>query len=191
MKRKFQQWSSTISSGVLEFIPLFSGVRVTRSLVLCACFVDRFLSFCPFFWPKCYLSVFDLWIPITPLVSSNSSYINKTSIHLPHIHLTCCFPLALATACRRGELQPYHVVESCIRCAVDRSSVSLFTNASILTKNRLPEKRFWVSMYSSSTWLFVLLGFIFIWRILLVSDLKMKKFFLSLFKWVLAIFLQS
>jgi hypothetical protein len=98
---------------------------------------------CPFFWPKCYLSVFDLWIPITPLVSSNSSYINKTSIHLPHIHLTCCFLLALATACRRGELQPYHVVESCIRCAVDRSSVSLFTNASILTKNRLPAKRFW------------------------------------------------
>ena len=52
MKRKFQQWSSTISSGVLEFIPLFSGVRVTRSLVLCACFVDRFLSFCPFFLAK-------------------------------------------------------------------------------------------------------------------------------------------
>jgi hypothetical protein len=25
-----------------------SGVRVTRSLVLCACFVDRFLCFCTF-----------------------------------------------------------------------------------------------------------------------------------------------
>jgi hypothetical protein len=97
--------------------------------------------------------VFNLWILITPLVSSKSSNINKTSIHLSHIHLTCCFLLALATACRRGELQPYHVVESCIRCAVDKSSVSLFTNASILTKNQLPEKRFWVSMYSSPTWL--------------------------------------
>ena len=29
--------------------PVFSGVRVTRSLVLCVCFVDRFLSF--FFLP--------------------------------------------------------------------------------------------------------------------------------------------
>ena len=28
--------------------PLFSEVRVTRSLVLCVCFVDRYLSFCPF-----------------------------------------------------------------------------------------------------------------------------------------------
>ena len=28
--------------------PVFSGVRVTRSLVLCVCFVDRCLSFCPF-----------------------------------------------------------------------------------------------------------------------------------------------
>jgi hypothetical protein len=29
--------------------PVFSGVRVTRSLVLCVCFVDRCLSFCTFF----------------------------------------------------------------------------------------------------------------------------------------------
>ena len=30
----------------------FSGVRVTRSLVLCVCFVDRCLSLCSiFFWP--------------------------------------------------------------------------------------------------------------------------------------------
>ena len=28
--------------------PEFSGVRVTRSLVLCVCFVDRCLSFCTF-----------------------------------------------------------------------------------------------------------------------------------------------
>ena len=27
---------------------IFSGVRVIRSLVLCVCFVDRCLSFCPF-----------------------------------------------------------------------------------------------------------------------------------------------
>ena len=28
--------------------PVFSGVRVTLSLVLCVCFVDLCLSFCPF-----------------------------------------------------------------------------------------------------------------------------------------------
>jgi hypothetical protein len=41
---------------------VFSGVRVTRSLVLCACFVVRCLSF----WPLCFLS-FGLRILITPL----------------------------------------------------------------------------------------------------------------------------
>jgi len=54
--------------------PVFSGVRVTRSLVLCVCFVDRWLSFCAFFWPLYCLFFFDLWILITPFVSSNSSY---------------------------------------------------------------------------------------------------------------------
>jgi hypothetical protein len=47
-----------------QFTPSFSGVRVTRSLVLCVCFVDCFLSF--FFWPLCCLSFFDLRILITP-----------------------------------------------------------------------------------------------------------------------------
>ena len=47
------------------------GFRVTRSLVLCLCFVDRSLHF--FFWPLCCLFFFDIWILIVPLVSSNSS----------------------------------------------------------------------------------------------------------------------
>ena len=42
---------------------VFSGVRVTRSLVLCLYFVDRCLSF--FFWPLCCLYFFDLRILIT------------------------------------------------------------------------------------------------------------------------------
>ena len=33
--------------------PVFSGVRVTRSLVLCVCFVDRCLSFCTFSFGLC------------------------------------------------------------------------------------------------------------------------------------------
>ena len=33
--------------------PVFSGVRVTRSLVLCVCLVDRCLLFCPFSFGHC------------------------------------------------------------------------------------------------------------------------------------------
>jgi hypothetical protein len=32
---------------------IFSGVRVTRSLLLCVCFVDHCLSFCPFSFGHC------------------------------------------------------------------------------------------------------------------------------------------
>jgi hypothetical protein len=54
--------------------PVFSGFRVTRSLVFHVCFVDRCLSFCRFLWPLCCLFFFDIRILIAPLVSSNSSY---------------------------------------------------------------------------------------------------------------------
>ena len=53
--------------------PVFSGVRVIQSLVLCitVCIVDHFV--CPFvffFCPLFCLFFFDIWIPITPLVSN-------------------------------------------------------------------------------------------------------------------------
>ena len=32
---------------------IFSGVYVTRSLVLCVCFIDRCLSLCPFSFGHC------------------------------------------------------------------------------------------------------------------------------------------
>ena len=48
---------------------VFSGVRVTRSLVLCLFCVDRCLSFCPFSFGHFVL----LQILITSLASSNSS----------------------------------------------------------------------------------------------------------------------
>jgi hypothetical protein len=54
-----------------ELTPEFSVVRVTRSLVLCVCFVYRCLSF--FFWPLCCLFFFYLRILITTLISSSSS----------------------------------------------------------------------------------------------------------------------
>ena len=50
-------------------LPVFSGVRVTRSLVLCVCFVDRCLSF----WPLFCLFFFDWRVLIISLASSNSS----------------------------------------------------------------------------------------------------------------------
>ena len=40
-------------SGAPEFIPVFSGIRVTRSLVLYVCFVDRCLSLCIFSFDHC------------------------------------------------------------------------------------------------------------------------------------------
>jgi hypothetical protein len=43
------------------FSPVFSGVRVTRSLVLFVCFIDRCLLFCPFSFGHCvvcYSSVY-------------------------------------------------------------------------------------------------------------------------------------
>jgi hypothetical protein len=55
----------------LSSSPVLSGVRVTRSLVLCVCFVDQWLSFCTFSFGHCAV---ELRIVITPLVSSNSSF---------------------------------------------------------------------------------------------------------------------
>jgi len=81
-------------SEYLSSPPVFSGVRVTRSLVLCVCFVDRCLYF--FFWPLCCLFFCDIRILITPLVYSNSSYTCHTNkdwfqpiiLHIPTI-CTC------------------------------------------------------------------------------------------------------
>jgi hypothetical protein len=53
---------------------VFTGVRVTRSLVLYVCFVDRCLSFCTFSFGHCVVcssSIYGFWLPL--LVSSNSS----------------------------------------------------------------------------------------------------------------------
>jgi hypothetical protein len=41
---------------------VYSGVRVTRSLVLCVCFVDRCLSLCPFI--LCPSSMYGFWLTL-------------------------------------------------------------------------------------------------------------------------------
>ena len=46
--------------------PVFNGVRVTRSLVLYVCFVDRCLFFCTFSFGHCVVcssSIYGFWLP--------------------------------------------------------------------------------------------------------------------------------
>jgi hypothetical protein len=45
--------SSRVLCGNFNLPPVFSGVRATRSLVLCVCFVGRCLSFCRFSFCHC------------------------------------------------------------------------------------------------------------------------------------------
>ena len=55
-------WGSII----YEITSVFSGVRVTLSLVLCVCFVDHCLSFCPFSFGHCVVcssSIDGFWLP--------------------------------------------------------------------------------------------------------------------------------
>ena len=64
----FKKRLPTLIGNTPEFTPVFSGVRVTQSLVLCVCFVDRCLSFHIFFFLTilmCCLSFFYLRILIT------------------------------------------------------------------------------------------------------------------------------
>jgi len=47
--------------------PVFSGVRVTRSLVLCVYIVDRCLSFCTFCFGHCVVcssSIYGFWLSL-------------------------------------------------------------------------------------------------------------------------------
>ena len=62
--------------GHLSSPSVFSGVRVTRSLVLCIVFCKSlFVLFSSFFWPLCFQSFFNLQLLITILISSNFSYL--------------------------------------------------------------------------------------------------------------------
>jgi len=62
--------------------PVFGGVRVTRSLVVCVCFEDRCLSFWTFSFCHCFVCSSSIYgFLITPLVSSNSSYTVNTFLN--------------------------------------------------------------------------------------------------------------
>ena len=51
----------------LRLPPVFSGVRVARSFVLCVCFVDRCLSFCTVSFGNCVVCsslIYGIWLPL-------------------------------------------------------------------------------------------------------------------------------
>ena len=51
----------------LSSSPVFTGVRVTRSLALYVCFIDRCLSFCTFSFGHCVVcssSIYGFWLPL-------------------------------------------------------------------------------------------------------------------------------
>ena len=69
--------------------PVFSGIHVTRSYVLCLCFVDRCLSFCTFsfgHYVVCSSSIYGFWLPLwylqTLLWTRTSPYIVMMYINL-------------------------------------------------------------------------------------------------------------
>jgi len=66
--------------GHLISSPVFSGVRITRSLVLCVYFVDRCFSFCAFSFGHCLdcsSSIYGFWLPLWYLQSLLSSSVNQ------------------------------------------------------------------------------------------------------------------
>jgi hypothetical protein len=76
--------SVKVKSGV----PIFSRVRVTRSLVLCVCFVDRCLSFCPFSFGHCVFcsssiyglfGIFNLFLSYNSILQLNVSLLLQSN----------------------------------------------------------------------------------------------------------------
>ena len=74
--------------------PDFSGVRVTRSLVLCVCFVDRCLPFCTFSFDHCVVCSsiyrYGFGLPILTIVLSVLRYTGTDSDY-PFWPLCCLF----------------------------------------------------------------------------------------------------
>ena len=65
---------------------VYSGVRVTRSLVLCVYFVDRCLSCCPFSFGHCVVCpslIYGFWLPLWYLLTllNHSCSINYRAIY--------------------------------------------------------------------------------------------------------------
>ena len=70
--------------------PVFSGVRVTRSLVLRVCFVDRCLFFCTFSFGHCVVcssSIYRFWLPLWYLQTLHIDDVYTNTISIDNLHL--------------------------------------------------------------------------------------------------------
>jgi hypothetical protein len=77
----FEVMNSTLPKGNLQELltlpehlsspPVFGGVRVTRSLILYVCFVDRCLSFCPFSFGYCVVCFSDCFATSGAFTNTN------------------------------------------------------------------------------------------------------------------------
>jgi hypothetical protein len=77
-----------------ELTSCFSGVRVTRSLVLCVCFVNRNLSFFSFFpWALCCLYFFDLRMIYMTVTINGAGTVCSSGV----FEFTSSFSMILAT----------------------------------------------------------------------------------------------
>jgi len=77
--------------GHLSSHPVFSWVRVTRSLVLCVYFLDLCLSFCTFSFGHCTVcssSIYGFWLPLwylqTLLPKANHRIVERRKIDTPN-----------------------------------------------------------------------------------------------------------
>jgi hypothetical protein len=93
-------WAYKWSRNCLSFRsspPVFNGVHVTQSLVLCVCFVGRCLLF--FLWQLCCLSFFDIRILITPFgilkFFLTPPHFNEVSVPSQESERSCIYVLRL------------------------------------------------------------------------------------------------
>ena len=85
----------------LSSSPVFNGVRVTRSLVLYVCFVDRCLSFCTFSFGHCVVcssSIYGFWFPLWYLQTLLNIYKWTTYSDIIFKSLTPCMMIHLVSA---------------------------------------------------------------------------------------------
>jgi hypothetical protein len=87
----------------LSLPPVFSGVRVTRSLVLYVCFVDRCLSFCIFSFGHCVVcssSICGFWLPLWYLQTLLTWITIKGEKRNKCIAPLACVCFSLLTSCQ-------------------------------------------------------------------------------------------
>ena len=105
--------------------PVFSGVCVTQSLVLCVCFVDRCLSFCMVSFGHCVVcpsSIYGFWLPLwyfQTLLTQNYKFYFTSLEDLGASAPNCSFIFSYTTFFRCSK----YVLSSSHRVRLKRKSV--------------------------------------------------------------------